>query len=276
MSLLKGRKPQWRHPWCRVKVCWPSGNIPVLPSPQLWWEKLWMSEKAAEDTPSKHSTMKSSSQLKITSKDACPREGTFTPCPQAGSLQRWGDGTLSTTQTAPPNTAFLQGIYTTRRVLLTQDLSPHSVPAWKQMNELKPLQTHLGAQAAAAPEGKEAHHNFIFHFLFFFYVRKLKSSLLAWYLVPEPLASANAACKILLTDDCRGSHKLCRAYHNHRMQHYPKSDSLSPDTCDTSYRSVTAKSWHFGKWSKTLVTTGMRGPHMKCTEKSSTKHSPIN
>lgn len=167
MSLLKGRKPRWRHPWCRAKVCWPHGNIPVLPSPPLWWEKLWMSEKAAEDIPSKHSTMKSSSQLKITLKGACPRAGKFTPRPQAESPQRWGDMTPSTTQTAPQNTTSLQGIYTIRRVLLTQDLSPHSVQAWKLINELKPLQTHLGAATCSSTrqEGSTPQLYFSFSFL---------------------------------------------------------------------------------------------------------------
>lgn len=225
-------------PWgCRAKVCWPHGTIPVLPSLNYGEKNLWMSEKAADIT-SKHRTMKSSSQLKITSKGACPRESKFTSCPQAESLQRWGDVTLSTAQTAPPNTPPLQGIYTTRRVLLTQDLSPHSVQAWKAnkwmckvsvklATQCKPI---LKQQSAAVPDGKHTTTLFFF-FLSFSMLEKGNGSLLAWYLVPEPLASANAACKIPLTDDYRGSHKLYRAYHNHRTQHHPKSNSLSPDTC---------------------------------------------
>lgn len=69
-------------------------------------------------------------------------------------------------------------------------------------------------------------------FFFFFSSSMLENeNIHSWYLVPEPLASPNAACKIPLTHDCRGSHKLYRAYHNHRTQHHPKSHSLGPDTC---------------------------------------------
>lgn len=52
-----------------------------------------------------------------------------------------------------------------------------------------------------------------------------------WYPVPETLASANIACKILLNDDCRTSYEFYSAYQNHRRQHCPKFENLSPDIC---------------------------------------------